>query len=114
MAICGTSRGNGPPSHCQSPSFRARACGSSSCDGWPPRWTSAPGLRVSQEPVGPEMSMRVATYARVSTSDQVDTGTSLADQERRLLAAVTARDGSHEGHFVDAGVSGASASRPGL
>lgn len=99
---------------CLSPSFRARACGASSYDGWLPRWTSAPSPRDSHEPVGPDMSMQVATYARVSTSDQVDTGTSLADQERRLLAAVTARDGRHVGHFVDAGVSGASDSRPGL
>lgn len=60
------------------------------------------------------MSVRIATYARVSTTDQVDTGTSLADQERRLRAAVTARDGHLVDHFTDAGVSGVLDSRPGL
>lgn len=57
---------------------------------------------------------RIATYARVSTTDQADTGTSLADQERRLKAAVIARDGRLVEHFVDAGISGAVDSRPGL
>ncbi|WP_152185560.1 recombinase family protein [Segeticoccus rhizosphaerae] len=60
------------------------------------------------------MTVRIATYARVSTADQADTGTSLADQERRLKAAVTARGGLLVEHFVDAGVSGAADSRPGL
>jgi len=60
------------------------------------------------------MPIRIATYARVSTADQADTGTSLADQERRLKAAVVARDATLVHHFVDAGVSGAADSRPGL
>lgn len=60
------------------------------------------------------IATRIATYARVSTADQVDTGTSLADQERRLRAAVVSRDGHLVDHFVDAGISGAVDSRPGL
>ena len=60
------------------------------------------------------MANRKATYARVSTADQADTGTSLADQERRLRAAVTARAGQHVAHFADAGVSGSLDCRPGL
>lgn len=60
------------------------------------------------------MALRIATYARVSTADQADTGTSLADQERRLRAAVTARDGHLVEHFIDPGVSGVVDSRPGL
>jgi DNA invertase Pin-like site-specific DNA recombinase len=56
----------------------------------------------------------VATYARVSTADQAGTGTSLADQERRLRAAVVARGARLVDHFVDAGISGAIDSRAGL
>ncbi|WP_353952614.1 recombinase family protein [Knoellia sp. S7-12] len=57
---------------------------------------------------------RIVTYARVSTAEQVSTGTSLEDQRTRLSAAVQARGGEHVGHFVDAGVSGSLTSRPGL
>lgn len=60
------------------------------------------------------MGHRIATYARVSTADQADTGTSLADQERRLRAAVVARGARLVDHFVDAGISGALDSRAGL
>lgn len=56
----------------------------------------------------------VVTYARVSTADQVDTGTSLDDQKRRLTAAAAARSALHVAHFEDAGVSGSLESRPGL
>ncbi len=58
--------------------------------------------------------LRVATYSRVSTAEQVSSGTSLADQRARLAAAVVARGGVHVGHFEDAGISGALDHRPGL
>jgi DNA invertase Pin-like site-specific DNA recombinase len=60
------------------------------------------------------ITLRIVTYARVSTAEQVAMGTSLEDQRTRLRAAVLARAGEHIGHFEDAGVSGSLARRPGL
>lgn len=57
---------------------------------------------------------RVVTYARVSTSEQVEKGTSLGDQRRRLLASAESRQATHVAHYEDAGVSGSLDSRPGL
>ena len=57
---------------------------------------------------------RIVTYARVSTAEQVEKGTSLSDQRRRLAAAVTSRAAELVEHFDDAGVSGVLDSRPGL
>ena len=83
---------------------------------WSPRESVGAHLRASSSAphTGDLVATRIATYARVSTADQADTGTSLADQERRLRAAVIARDGRLVDHYVDAGVSGALDSRPGL
>jgi DNA invertase Pin-like site-specific DNA recombinase len=58
--------------------------------------------------------VRIVTYARVSTAEQVEKGTSLSDQTRRLAAAVAARAADLVEHFDDAGVSGVLDSRPGL
>lgn len=58
--------------------------------------------------------VRIVTYARVSTAEQVEKGTSLSDQRRRLAAAVTSRAAELVEHFDDAGVSGVLDSRPGL
>lgn len=58
---------------------------------------------------------RVAIYTRVSSEDQAKEGTSLGVQEDRLTAHVEATPGwVLAGHYQDAGVSGAKASRPGL
>jgi len=56
---------------------------------------------------------RAAVYARVSTEQQID-GTSLDAQVERCQARVVAEGWRLAGTFVDAGVSGAKASRPEL
>ena len=56
---------------------------------------------------------RAAVYARVSTEQQID-GTSLDAQVERCQARVVAEGWTLAGTFVDAGVSGAKASRPEL
>lgn len=58
--------------------------------------------------------LRVVTYSRVSTAEQVEKGTSLEDQRRRLLSATHSRAACHLAHYQDAGISGVSDSRPGL
>lgn len=51
--------------------------------------------------------MRAATYTRVSTQEQADTGTSLATQRERCLGFVQSRGWTLVEEFEDAGVSGA-------
>lgn len=58
--------------------------------------------------------MRVATYARVSTDEQAQHGTSLESQQERTLAYVEERGWTHVSHYADEGVSGAKESRPAL
>ncbi|WP_404380423.1 recombinase family protein [Knoellia locipacati] len=80
-----------------------------------PLASRAAGSFTEGEPQGVVSDrVRVVTYARVSTAEQVETGTSLPDQRRRLAAAVTARAAVLVEHFDDAGVSGVLDSRPGL
>ena len=58
--------------------------------------------------------MRAATYARVSTQEQADTGTSLDTQRDRTRAYVDARGWELVAEYVDEGVSGAADRRPDL
>ena len=51
--------------------------------------------------------MRAATYTRVSTQEQADTGTSLATQRERCRSYVESRGWTLVEEFEDAGVSGA-------
>jgi site-specific DNA recombinase len=68
------------------------------------------GDRMTSE----ERPGRAAVYSRVSTDDQAEFGYSLAEQERRCRE-LAEREGWHIGEvYVEAGVSGALASRPEL
>ena len=58
--------------------------------------------------------MRAATYARVSTQEQADTGTSLDTQRDRTRAYVDAQGWELVAEYVDEGVSGAADRRPDL
>ena len=58
--------------------------------------------------------MRAATYARVSTQEQADTGTSLDTQRDRTRAYVDAQGWELVAQYVDEGVSGAADRRPDL
>ena len=58
--------------------------------------------------------MRAATYARVSTQEQADTGTSLDTQRDRTGAYVDAQGWELVAEYVDEGVSGAADRRPDL
>jgi len=60
--------------------------------------------------------VKAATYTRVSTEEQADSGTSLETQREQACAYVTSRGWLLAHEFVDAGVSGtkAEAQRPGL
>ena len=58
--------------------------------------------------------MRAATYARVSTDEQAQHGTSLESQQERTIAYVEDQGWEHVAHFADEGVSGAKESRPAL
>jgi site-specific DNA recombinase len=56
--------------------------------------------------------VKAATYCRVSTDDQADTGTSLETQRERTRAHIDAQGWEFVSEFVDEGVSGAKDSRP--
>ena len=58
--------------------------------------------------------MRAIGYVRVSHAEQVDRGTSLADQRSRIKAFVKARGWTLVDLVEDAGISGADQDRPGL
>jgi DNA invertase Pin-like site-specific DNA recombinase len=60
--------------------------------------------------------MRAATYARVSTEEQADNGTSLETQREQASAYVTSRGWALVAQFEDAGISGTKdeSGRPGL
>ena len=58
--------------------------------------------------------MRAATYARVSTQEQADPGTSLDTQRDRTRAYVDAQGWELVAEYVDEGVSGAADRRPDL
>lgn len=58
--------------------------------------------------------MKAATYIRVSSEEQAETGTSLDTQRERTRAYVEAQEWEFVAEFEDAGVSGAKASRPAL
>ncbi len=60
------------------------------------------------------MTTRAAVYTRVSSEEQASGGTSLTTQEERARAYCAARGWTVRDTYVDAGVSGAKASRPGL
>ncbi|MDP9397688.1 MAG: recombinase family protein [Actinomycetota bacterium] len=57
---------------------------------------------------------RAAVYTRVSSEEQASGGTSLETQAERCRAYCTARGWTVVDTYVDAGVSGAKASRPAL
>ncbi len=67
--------------------------------------------RKPQTPTGP---LRAAYYGRVSTDKQEREGTSLETQEASCLAEIQRRGWELTDSYVDAGVSGAKASRPEL
>lgn len=58
--------------------------------------------------------MKVVTYGRVSSHEQAEHGTSLADQRRRLTARALDDGHEHVQHFEDGGRTGGSMDRPGL
>ncbi len=58
--------------------------------------------------------IRVATYARVSTQEQADNGTSLESQSQQLEAFCKAQGWEIFNHYVDPGYSGKDDKRPGL
>lgn len=58
--------------------------------------------------------MRVVTYARVSTAQQAEAGSSLEEQRLALVAACVARGWEHVEHIEDAGISGSLLDRPGV
>lgn len=62
----------------------------------------------------PSVRVRAATYARVSTEDQANEGTSLDSQVDRCQTHLRANAWEHVGEFVDRGVSGSLSSRPAL
>ncbi len=58
--------------------------------------------------------IKVATYARVSTQEQADNGTSLESQSQQLEAFCKAQGWEIFNHYVDPGYSGKDDKRPGL
>ena len=50
--------------------------------------------------------MRVFGYSRVSTSEQADSGSSLATQRQQIAGYAMIKGWSVEEHFVEEGVSG--------
>ncbi|CEG94919.1 recombinase family protein [Propionibacterium freudenreichii] len=58
------------------------------------------------------MSERAALYCRVSTQEQVEHGTSLREQQRRLEAYAKQQGWTIQGIYADAGISGARLDRP--
>lgn len=58
--------------------------------------------------------MQAATYARVSTQEQAEKGTSLQDQRQRLAERVRLDGHDLVAEFEDGGASGASMDRPGM
>ncbi|MEL4544500.1 recombinase family protein [Luteococcus sp. H138] len=58
------------------------------------------------------MSERAALYCRVSTQEQVEHGTSLREQQRRLEAYAEQQGWTIQGVYADAGISGARLDRP--
>lgn len=58
--------------------------------------------------------MRVVTYARVSTAQQAESGSSLEEQRLALYAACVAHGWEHVEHIEDAGLSGSLLDRPGV
>lgn len=61
-----------------------------------------------------EGTLTAAIYARVSTDEQAEHGTSLGAQSERCRAYAASQGWQIAGEFVDEGVSGAKASRPAL
>ena len=56
----------------------------------------------------------IALYSRVSTSDQMENGYSLQEQEERLAAYCQSRGWTDYKHFTDGGFSGGNTDRPAL
>jgi len=63
---------------------------------------------------GKSNSIRVVTYARVSTTEQASEGTSLTFQQAQLTAYCQLQDWTIINRYVDGGYSGGDGDRPGL
>jgi len=61
-----------------------------------------------------DQSIRVATYARVSTQEQATENTSMASQEGQLIAYCQMRGWTIINSYVDPGFTGKNGDRPGL
>ena len=70
--------------------------------------------RIEQNESPVNKLTRVAAYTRVSTDEQASKGTSLPSQSERIAALCIARGWLQVAEFVDPGVSGTLARRPGL
>jgi site-specific DNA recombinase len=66
------------------------------------------------ELVAPKEHLRAGIYARVSTIEQAESGTSLATQLERCRAYAAANGWTVVGEYVDEGVSGTASQRPSL
>lgn len=63
---------------------------------------------------GPDRALRACIYARVSTEDQAEHGTSLIGQVERCRSYAKCQSWDVVDEFVDEGISGAASSRPAL